>query len=202
MKNALVALAAVAVSACTMLTAEAPLFAPSDQDPAFTLAEGLWVARDADCKVNPARSRPTRKSCLEWVRVKRADDGAWLVSDASDAAADVERILFMAAAPATGRAPLYVAESVNAKTGAINYGAVVARSEGEGSVTRIAATGVECAVAYGDWGEISGIDVTREDDKVVRCVARTQGAVREAVRRAVIVALPTIGTNELVFVRP
>lgn len=204
MKTLPVALAALAASACTMLTAEAPLFAPSDQDPAFTLAEGLWVARDSDCKVNPAHSRPARKSCLEWMRVARAADGAWLVSDATDSAGgdDAEHIVFVAAAPATGRAPLYVAETVNARTGAINYGAVAARSDGDGPVTRIAATGIECAVATGEWGDIAGIAVTREDGKVVRCVASTKDAVREAARRAAISALPTFGTNELAFVRP
>jgi hypothetical protein len=48
---------------------------------------------------------------------------------------------------------------------------------------------------------IEGVTVTRDGGKVLRCIARTQAAVREATRRAVIDTLGTLGDNELVFVR-
>jgi hypothetical protein len=199
-------LGALSLSACTMLSAPAPLFSPADQDAAFALAEGLWVARSPDCKVNPARSRPERDTCLDWARVDRLPDGAWRVSSVEKDDDDTMRILFAPAAPRTGedRAPLYVAETVNEKNGEILYAAIVARGEtgATGPVTRIAAAGVECHVAYGDWGDIDGVDVVREDEKVVRCIAKSKDGVREAARRTAVSALPTLMDHEFLFVRP
>jgi hypothetical protein len=199
-----VALAASALSACAMLTAEAPLFAVADQDPAFAFAEGLWAAKEPDCNVDPARSHPERESCLSWARIARAPDGAWAVTLVGEKDGPL-RLIVAAAAPRGShpRAPLYVAETVNQKNGEIGYGALVPRGETEGPVKRLAVAGVSCDVTSGDYGEIDAITLTRDkDNKIVKCVATSQGAVREATRRTVIATLATIGDSELVFVRP
>ena len=200
--------AACAVSllaSCAMLSAEAPLFTVADQDSAFVLAEGLWAAKEPDCKVDAATSAPGDHSCVDWARIRRASDGSWEVSFEGESESDGPLRLIVAAAAPRGthaRAPLYVAESVNQKNGEIGYGALAPRGEGEGPVKRLAVAGVSCSVATDDYSEIDGITLTREDGKVVKCIASTQGAVREAARRAAIETLATIGDNELVFVRP
>ena len=197
------AIAASLLSACAMLSASAPLFAVADQDPAFALAEGLWAAKEADCKVDPRSSKPERDTCLDWARISHAPDGAWIVSGLTADEAPL-RVVIAAAAPrgSHAMAPLYVAESVNQKTGEIGYGALVPRGDQTGAVKRLTVAGVSCDVATGDHGEIAAITVTREDGKVVRCIAATQDAVREATRRAVIDTLATLGESELVYVRP
>lgn len=193
------------LGACTMLTAPAPLFSAADNDPAFAAPEGLWAIRNPDCKVNPARSRPSRETCLDWLRMTRTADGAWRAESVEDPADAPVRLHVAAAAPRRtdgAHAPLYVAEAVGETSGEITYYAVVPRGDVEHPFARLAVTGVECAIAYGDWGEISGILLEREDGKVVRCTAQSKGAVREAARRAAVAALPTLYESELVYVRP
>ncbi len=199
------ALAASLLASCAMLSAEAPLFTVADQDPAFVLAEGLWAAKEADCTIDAAKSAPGDDTCVDWARISRAADGGWVVKFEGDSESDGPLRLIVAAAAPRGthpRAPLYVAESVNQKNGEIGYGALVPRGEAAGPVTRLAVAGVSCSVATDDYGAIDGIALTREDGKVVKCIASTQAAVREATRRAAIETLATIGDNELVFVRP
>ena len=197
------ALAAGLLSSCAMLSANAPLFTVADQDGAFALAQGLWVAQEADCKVDPRHSRPEQKSCLDWARIARAPDGAWIVSSTGGEDDAPLRVVIAAAAPRGSHvlSPLYVAESVNQKDGEIGYGALVPRGDLSAGVKRLAVAGVSCDVIT-DEAPIDGIVVTREDGKVVRCIASTQAAVREATRRAVIDSLVTFGDSELVFVRP
>ena len=79
MRTILCGLAALALSGCAMLTAEAPLFAPADQDVVFTLAEGLWAHREDECAVDPATSGPERDDCIDWARIVREADGAWRI---------------------------------------------------------------------------------------------------------------------------
>lgn len=203
-RSVVTALAAVALGACTMLSAPAPLFTPADQDSAFALAEGLWVTRPSDCKVNPARSRPQRETCLQWAHVSRTPDGAWLVTSVEDADDAPLRAIIVPAAPpdATARAPLYVAETVGGEPAEINFAALIPRRESDGgAVTRLALVGVECAVVSDAWGPIAGIEVTREDGKIVRCTAVTKDGVREAARRAAIAGLTALDETDFLFVR-
>jgi hypothetical protein len=201
----LVAGAGLALAACSPLTAEAPLFSPADQDAALVIAQGLWVGRDADCKVNPAHSRPERKSCLDWARITREADGRWLLTFVPD---DEDGPMRVVLAPASARgsrtiAPLYIAEGVNTKTGAIAYAGFVARGERDvdGAVRRFAIAPVTCDIVESAGG-VTGVAMVREDDRIVRCVAASQEAAKEATRLAAIDALPILGENELVFVRP
>lgn len=195
------ALAAGLLSSCSMLSADAPLFTVADQDPAFVLAEGLWVAKEADCAVDPAKSKPEQDTCLDWARITRATDGAWIVSSAGETHDEPMHIVIAAAAPRGSHtlAPLYVAESVNEKSGEIGYGALVPRGDTSDGVRRLAIAGVSCDVVD-DEEPIAGITVTR-DGRNVRCIATTKTAVREATRRVVIASLNDFGEDELVFVR-
>jgi hypothetical protein len=205
MNRVVLLLAALLVSACTMLSAPAPLFSAADNDPAFAPPEGLWAIRNPDCKVNPARSRPSRETCLDWLQISRTPDGGWRVVSVKDPADAPVRLSVAAAAPKrteATRAPLYVAEAVGETNGEITYYAVVPRGDEERPFNRLAVAGVECAVTYGEWGEITGILLEREDGKVIRCTAQSRDAVREATRRAALAALPTLYESELVYVRP
>lgn len=205
MRSLFAALAALSLSACTMLSAEAPLFSAADQAAEFAPPEGLWAIRDnPDCKVKPARSRPERDTCLDWYRVKRAEDGTWRVTSLSNDDPEEMRVVVVRASPGRHDEPLaslYVGEFVNAAGDDISYFVLVPRGGAEQPLSRIAAAGVECFVTHGEWGEVPGIVLRREDDKVVGCTAQTKDGVREAARRAAIAALPTLSDQELVFVR-
>ncbi len=205
MRAAIALLAFGLLAACTPLTANAPLFTPADQDPALALAEGWWVARDADCKTDPARSRPDRESCLDWARITREADGRWLLSFQPGEDDDPLRVVLSPAVAKGARAiaPLSVAEAVNVNTGAIAYAGFVARGEPavDGLVRRIAVAPVTCDLIEATGG-IEGVEFVREDGRVVRCIAGTQAAVKEAARRAALDALPILGESDLTFVRP
>lgn len=203
----LAALAALA-SACSPLTAEAPLFSPADQDGQFTLAQGWWVGADPDCKVNPARSRPERKTCLEWARIVREADGRWLLSMAPGEGDDDDGPLRVVLVPAVvsrvGPAPLYLAEATNTKTGVIMFGGVIARGARgpDNTVRRFALAPVTCDVVEATGG-VPGVELVRnEEGRVTSCIARTKDGALETTRRAALDALPEIGENDLVFVRP
>jgi len=205
MKSLFAALAALSLSACTMLSAEAPIFSAADHAAEFAPPEGLWVIRDSsDCRVNPARSRPERDTCLDWYRVRRAEDGTWRVTALSNDDPEEMRVVVMAAAPKRPDEPLaslYVGEFSNAKNADISYFALVPRGGAERPLSRLGAAGIECFVVHGEWGEIPGIVVRREDDKVVGCTATAKDGLREAARRAAVAALPGLPEQELVFVR-
>lgn len=196
-------LAAIMLSGCAMLTAEAPLFSPADQDPAFRLEEGLWAYRAADCRADPRRARPGRKSCLDWARLVRNADGSWRVESVGE---DDEAPMRFVIVPATARegdarAPLYVAEATNEKEASPSYAAVIPRGEETGPVRRLSFVAIACGAVLRD-GTPPDIVVARgEDGAVTGCVAKTKDAVRDATRRAVIDALPTLGEEELVWVR-
>ena len=64
--------AALALSGCAMLTAEAPLFSTADQDGVFALSTGLWAHREDDCTLDPAGSSPEKKDCIDWARSGQA----------------------------------------------------------------------------------------------------------------------------------
>lgn len=193
------------MAACTPLTATAPLFTPADQDSALVLAEGWWVGKDADCKVNPARSRPERESCLDWARITREPDGRWLLSFQPGEDDDPLRVVLAPAVAKGSRAiaPLYVAEAINVNTNAIAYAGFVARGERseDGLVRRIAVAPVTCDLIDATGG-IEGVEIVREETRIVRCIAGTQAAAKEAARRAALDALPILGESDLVFVRP
>jgi hypothetical protein len=205
MKSLFAAFAAALLSGCTMLSAETPLFSAADHAPEFAPPEGLWAAREGpDCKVNPARSRPERETCLDWYRVKRAEDGTWRVTSLSNDDPEEMRVVVMAAAPRKGEelAPLYVGEFANAAADDISYFAMVPRGGSEQPLSRLAIAGVQCFVVHGEWGEIPGIILKRgEENGVIGCTATTKDSVREAARRAAIAALPELADGEIMFVR-
>jgi hypothetical protein len=196
--------AAMAVSGCAVLSAPAPLFTPADQDGVFVLEEGLWAHRPADCKVDPARSNPQRKSCLDWARIVRASDGGWRGEPATREDEDDAPIRFVVvpatAAPAGVRAPLYVAEGATEKDPGPNYAAIIPRGRAPGPVRRFVLVAITCDAVIRD-GEVPDITIRREEDRVVGCTATTKDAVRDAARRAILSDLPVIGEEELIWAR-
>lgn len=211
MRSVMVAAAGLALSGCTVLTAPAPLFTSGDADAAFRLEEGLWAFRDSDCRADPARSSPTRKSCLDWARVRKLDDGSWIAEPAKPEDADDAPLRF-GVYPATVAAPggassVYVAEGRSEKDPGPNYAALIPRTaragDGDGgsdNVRRLVLIALECSAITRD-GPIPDITIETKDGRISGCVAKTKDAVREAARRAVIAEAPRIGGEELVWVR-
>ncbi|MBL8557351.1 MAG: hypothetical protein JNM47_01410 [Hyphomonadaceae bacterium] len=202
-------LAVVTLGGCAVLTAPAPLFSPADRDGAFALEEGLWAFRDRDCRVDPLRSAPNRKSCLDWARIRRLQDGGWIAEPASPEDAGDAPIRFdvfpASTAEPAARAPLYVAEGRTEKDEGMNYAAIVPRENGDrdsraGTVRRLALVLIECNVILRD-GDRSDIAFQRTDGRVTGCVAQSRDAVREAARRSTIAKLATLGDEELIWVR-
>lgn len=210
MRSMMVA-AAVLLSGCAVLTAPAPLFTPGDQDASFRLEEGLWAFRRDDCRADPARSAPARKSCLDWARIRRLDDGGWIAEPASpDDAGDapVRFGVYPATVAAQGAvAPVYVAEGRSEKDPGPSYAAIIPRATGAadrdggaGAVRRVVLIALDCSAITRD-GPIPDIIVETKEGRVSGCVAKTKDAVREAARRAVVQDAPRIGEEELAWVR-
>lgn len=211
MRSAMVAAAGLLLSGCAVLTAPAPLFAPGDADAAFRLEEGLWAHRGADCRADPARSSPTRKSCLDWARIRKLEDGSWIAEPAKPEDADDAPVRF-GVYPATVAAPgavspVYVAEGRSDKDPGANYAALIPREardtdrdNGSNTVRRLVLIALDCTAITRD-GPIPDITIETKDGRISGCVAKTKDAVREAARRAVIAEAPKIGEEELVWVR-
>lgn len=189
------------LSGCAMLSAEAPLFAPADQDGVFALSQGLWAHRETDCTVDPATSAPEKKDCLDWARITRTSDGAWRVEFVGEDDPPM-RFLVMPVVKAEDVriARLYVAEATSSKDPAPAYALVVPRGTLDTPVRRLAIQGIACAPLLRDSAP-TDITFTREDGRITGCTAKTKDAVRDAARRSVFDALTDLGDEELVFVR-
>lgn len=194
--------AAMLLSACAMLTAERPLLSPHDQDATFTLAQGLWAHRDADCAIDPATTGPDQKSCVDWARIVREGDGAWRIEFIGEDDPPLRFVVMPAVKAEAGRiAPLYVAEATSSKQPEPAYAIIVPRGDLSTPVRRVAFEAIACAPLQRD-GDPADIVFTRgEDGRVTGCTAKTKDAVRDAARRAAIDALTELGDNEVVFVR-
>lgn len=141
MRLLICALAALALSGCASLTAEAPLFPPGDAayGPA-PIEAGVWVGiEEESCTEQQARRRRPPASC-ETFELRQDADGAWRVpyeQEDADAPGGVERmVLRVVFAPAIENAlpeqyaPLYVAEIVQAEGAAANVGYAVIVPDG------------------------------------------------------------------------
>ena len=140
--------AACAVSllaSCAMLSAEAPLFTVADQDSAFVLAEGLWAAKEPDCKVDAATSAPGDHSCVDWARIRRASDGSWEVSFEGESESDGPLRLIVAAAAPRGTHPLDRLRALTDSSGS-------APAHGESVVLAPADAAVRIVAALREWG--------------------------------------------------
>lgn len=193
--------AALALSGCAMLTAEAPLFSTADQDGVFALSTGLWAHREDDCTLDPAGSSPEKKDCIDWARITRESDGAWRIEFLDEEEGPLRFVVVPASASeAEAVAPLYVAEATGGKEPGPAYAAIVPRGSLQAPVKRLVMTVVSCASILRE-GDIPDITVKRDDGRVIGCTAKTKAAVREATRRAVIADLAKLGEEELVWVR-
>lgn len=204
-----VALAAL-LGACAELTAENPLFSPSDQVGPPPLTEGVWLALSDKCsETNLRRSRyPAECSPTE---IRRLPDGVWearlrsdLVTHFSAAereqALDLDNPMRFVIVPATERStpdafsPLYVAELVRTEeVSHIAYAVVAPIGPMPATEMRVIAS-IGCDRILAD-GPIEGVTpvyrtVTGEggveQQELSGCVASTPAAVREAARRALV----------------
>lgn len=194
-------LALCVVSACVPLTAERPLFSPSDQAGSPPLAEGLWIQVGPECAYDRESQGPIPDACLP-VELSRLDDGAWLYRTRAEpqtppleAAGDEwpSEWRFIVS-PATERrlgndyAPLYIAEYLPLEVQRRirpQYAVIVPVGEYPVHELRVIMI-VDCADALRD-GPIRGVrDVTDVEGARRTCIADTQRAVREAGRRVVI----------------
>lgn len=201
------ALAMIAVSGgCALLTAEHPLFSPADQPAEFVLAEGLWAGKESDCAIDPAASGPTANDCLEWFRIARAADGAWLAEELdADGQEGVLRIVFAPLlAERPSRPSVALAEAIEPDDELV-YLLVVPRDldDRDERVTRLWLRIISCQDALA-LGPTPGLHIERDGDRLTRCLATTPQAAIAAGRSAALSALPVIGAQEgeLVFVRP
>jgi hypothetical protein len=199
---ALALLGAPWLASCALLTAEKPLFSQADAPAGFVLAEGLWVGKEASCEADPGQHRPGDGSCLEWFEIKRDGDAGWKLDSPKGKEETIYFKTLGAAKPAPrGPAPLVVGEALMRKERQPVYALIVPRGA-ELPIRRVSVTVISCDDVLRD-GDVPGIAVQREGDRVSGCTAATKEAVREAARRAALANLPTIGEGgtEMVFVR-
>lgn len=220
---------AVVLGACVELTADSPLFSPTDQAGPPPLTEGIWIALSEDCPERHARTRGRFPEACAPLEIRRGDDGAWRATfridlvygltaqERADAADDVGpyRIVLAPAVerevPAESYAPLYLGEMRDETADTSTVGYVAIAPIGVMPATAFAFSGpINCEIILRD-GPIEGIDEsyteeTTPDGQAMRtmaaCTPTTQAAVREAVRRAVIENLDEMLERRFVYVRP
>ena len=205
-------LMAAALIGCAPLTAEVPLFSPSDQIGPPPLSEGFWIAVSDECPVGLAHRRVRLPRVCTPGELRRLPDGAWLLRShirAHDGQPAQEITLRMVIAPATEHpnpqafSPLYLAEYAPLnETGPQTSRYAAIAPIGALPATEILVVGeIDCTDALRD-GPIEAVGEVRDDKgALVRCIANNRAAVREAVRRAVIENLNHLDQTRLVLVR-
>jgi hypothetical protein len=218
---------AAALAACAELTAEAPLFSPDQTSPP-PLTEGVWIGIGDGCPERNLRRMRFPEECAP-LDIRRQADGAWrvamredLVSGATtherahpdtDSSDGPYRVVF---APAVEReigeeyAPLYIGEvgAIDDDDPSVGYAVIAPIGPMPATEMRMIAS-VGCTSILRD-GPIEGVTPryeTRTDAEGVEyqdlagCVASSQAAVREAVRRAVIENVDDLSARRFVRVR-
>ncbi|MGH6951534.1 MAG: hypothetical protein ACREH4_11705 [Vitreimonas sp.] len=176
---------AAALGACAELTAEAPLFAVSDQIGPPPLTEGVWIAVGEDCPAYYARRRTGRFPEGCWpMELRTGEGGAWrmrprvdLISNLSaqeraqtEADFGPARAIVAPAVenpPVDGYSPLYVAEfDPEAEDHAISY-AVIAPIGAMPATSAMVIGSIGCADILRD-GPIEGVTVQYEEPTPAR----------------------------------
>lgn len=227
MMRTLFALAAfVFISGCASLTAERPLFTSADQVGPAPLTEGIWIGVGDDCSARAATRRSGRfpRGC-DVYEIRRTEDGAWRLSgrpdliaarhdeDEGDASYDF-LLVPVSEHPSPDVYAAYYAAEVRQEDASVVYIGIL--PIGTMPATSFTTVSIDCGTIIRD-GDIAGIDVTYETvepgpgaseaettTRIRDCRATTQGAVREAARRALV---ETIGTRiesgeRFVYARP
>ena len=204
----------LALGACTPLSANHPLFAVADQTGPAPLTEGVWVAINSRCTRELAATTPLPDDC-EPVRLHRNGDGSWQLSAAKiengvEQRDEMRLIIVPAVATANAEAyaPLYLVE-VSARE-ADEHSSAPADARVYGAFAPIGGlpareaffVDVECDAVLRE-GPLDGVVSVRDaNGGLTSCTAENKGAVREAVRRAVIEELSNVDEARIVFVRP
>jgi hypothetical protein len=219
---------AAGLAACAELTAETPLFAPSDQHGPPPLTEGLWIAVHDECPDSNLRRRRFPSECMP-MTLSRQTDGSWLATIRIDLMTDLtreERLdeetsprgpYRIVLAPAVERverdayAPLYVGEMTQQsgeQPSGIGYVVVAPVGAMPATEARIIGS-IGCDSILRD-GPIDGITPNyrmridadgQEHRELSGCVAATPAAVREAARRSVIEHFGDLTQQRFVYVR-
>lgn len=168
-----VLLCAATLGACAELTAEAPLFAPSDQIGPPPLTEGIWIVVSEECPDYNARRRSGRfpADCTPF-ELTRLEDGAWRArlrvdlvyglsaqerAESEETAGPYRLII----APAVERTeadaytPLYVAETTRAEASGAGYMVIAPLGE-KPATSALIVLSIGCADILRD-GPIEGI---------------------------------------------
>ena len=195
--RSVLALTALALTcACAPLTAERPLFGPSDQIGPAPLTEGRWVQSGEGCV--PADAESFGEDCAI-VDVAREADGAWRYTMRSTAPDETTPttwrfIIIPAVESARGEeyAPLYVAEYVSLDEDTPPFYAIVAPVGAMPAREVRMVAMIDCDDALRE-GPIPGVEERVGEAAFDRvCVASDTGAVRAAARRALIEKLPVL----------
>lgn len=195
----------LALAACGTLSAKAPLFSTADQTEPAPVQEGVWIAVSEACPASMLEAATYPSDCMP-VELRRASDGAWLLTPRDDLVRDRapneerSRTIRMILAPMAIDEALFIAEmrEVQARADDDMSYAVIAPRGGAPESRFSALLVLDCESVLGEGGPIAGLAITytrptdAEDSAHVKptkariqsCVASTQSAVREAARRA------------------
>jgi hypothetical protein len=217
----LVVAAAATLSACTPLTANAPLFSVADQIGPPPLSEGRWVGLDEDkcTRAMATRHGGPASGCVIFT-VRHLPDGAWqLYGEGDDEhgkhhTMNVRFVITPATETASPDAysPLYLAEyqssniaddppPANAPSSEVQY-AMLAPIGTLPATELFFIAEIQCDSILRD-GPIDGISQRHGDDgSQTGCVASSQQAVREAARRALVNGIARIDSDRLIYVGP
>lgn len=169
-------------------------------DGGFAVEEGLWALRNAkDCKVRPAAADPGEETCLDWVRIVRADAGAWRIAnlDPQD-----PNPMLLRAAPAAP--PLYVAESAPSDGQARFFAVIQAHKPRHPPFRQLGVVVLDCTDLLDAAGQPpAGVRLEyKPDGGVSGCKAESFAALVEAAQRAAALRHKDLDHHQAIFVRP
>jgi hypothetical protein len=215
----LIAAALLSLGACAPLVAETPLFSPADQIGPAPLQEGTWMFVSEECPMRNARRRGRLPAECRPGELRRLADGAWSFrfQDHVQLSEEVAgpHALRMVIVPVTEQpqpdayASFYVIERMWTapveETPRAGYTVLVPIGELPAREAFLFEE-IYCVGLLRE-GPIDGVaEVVDERGELVRCVASSQAAVREAARRYVLANLNRMlqddEHNRFVFVRP
>lgn len=207
------AILAVSLGGCASLTAESPLFARAPDSGPAAFTEGVWVEPSIECKLDALRAgAPIPEDCAS-LELRHESDDSWTVqTPAAPRPSDPDSEVVLARgviASAVERdregnyAPLYLYERVETagSEDVIRYDVLVPIGPLPAQEMALIFE-ISCAEVLAD-GPIAGVrEVRDEAGELVACVAQSQRAVREAVRRAAIENIGRLEVSRMVLLRP
>lgn len=172
---------ALSLSACAMVSSERPLFSAADSDGAPILRPGLWAAVEPDCKFNPRSPAAAWPACVAAMIVGASTLVEVQRETKETSAAPVQTYRLVAGDPVVAQI------QTPPESAAVYFGLRPMASDGDGRITKVRIWFAACEKPTPNDGAPRPRQLPPDLHPIKGqpgCLARTQAAVRNAVRQS------------------